>query len=210
MKIARFFGVLFGILGVILLVGTPIVCFVSLDAPAQVAQIPQAGLDCVQEVMDAIAEGDLAKAASRMYGQPDLGVSASPDGPEAQKLWETFRESLSYEFLGPCYATETGFARKAQVSCLKVSSVTEKVTGYAQELLNARIAEATEKEQLYDDSGEFRGDVIDEVMTQALDKALAQDGQMATADMTLELTYRDGVWWVVPDQALLNLLTGGA
>ena len=209
MKIARFFGVLFGILGVILLVGTAILCFVSLDAPTEVAQLPQAGLDCAQEVMDALAEGNWEKAASRMYGQPDLGVSAAPESPEAQKLWQAFQKSLTYEFIGPCYATDTGFARNAMVSALKVSSVTDKVSTYAREMLNERIAAATEMAELYDESGEFRSDLMDEIMTLALDKALAQNGEMEVVDVTLGLIYRDGAWWVVPDQALLKLLTGG-
>ena len=65
MKIARFIGVLFGILGVVLLVGTAVLCFLSLDATAEVAQLPQAGLDCAQEVMDALGSGDWEKAAAR-------------------------------------------------------------------------------------------------------------------------------------------------
>lgn len=210
MKIARFFGVLFGILGVVLLLGTAIVCFVSLDAPTEVAQVPQAGLDCAQEVMDAIAQGDFSKASQRMYGQPDLGVSAAPESPEARKLWQAFQKSFTYEFLGPCYATDTGFARDALVAALKVSSVTGKVSTYARDMLNERIAEATEMGDLYDESGEFRADLMDEIMTLALDKALAQDGEKEAVDVTLELVYRDGAWWAVPDQALLKLLTGGA
>ena len=210
MKIARFFGVLFGILGVILLVGTAILCFVSLDAPTEVAQIPQAGLDCAQEVMDALGSGDWEKAAARMYGQPDLGVSGTPESPEAQKLWQAFRKSLTYEFIGPCYVTDSGFARNVMVSALNVPSVTGKVSVYARELLNARIAAATEMEELYDETGEFRADLMAEIMTQALDKALAQGGEMDTVDVTLGLVCRDGTWWAVPDQALLKLLAGGA
>ena len=210
MKIARFIGVLFGILGVVLLVGTAVLCFLSLDAPAEVTQLPQAGLDCAREVMDAIAQGDFSKASQRMYGQPDLGASASPESPEARKLWQAFQKSFTYEFLGPCYATDTGFARNALVSALNVPSVTGKVSGYARELLNARIAAATEMEELYDETGEFRADLMAEIMTQALDKALAQGGEMDTVDVTLGLVCRDGTWWAVPDQALLKLLAGGA
>ena len=210
MKIARFFGVLFGILGVVLLLGTAIVCFVSLDAQPEVAQVPQAGLDCAQEVMDAIAQGDFSKASQRMYGQPDLGASASPESPEARKLWQAFQKSFTYEFLGPCYATDTGFARNALVSALNVPSVTGKVSVYARELLSERIAAATEMEELYDETGEFRADLMAEIMTQALDKALAQGGEMDTVDVTLGLVCRDGTWWAVPDQALLKLLAGGA
>ena len=210
MKIARFIGVLFGILGVVLLVGTAVLCFLSLDATAEVAQLPQAGLDCAQEVMDALGSGDWEKAAARMYGQPDLGVSGAPESPEAQKLWQAFQKSLTYEFIGPCYATDTGFARSALVSALKVSSVTDKVSTYAREMLNERIAAATEMGELYDENGDFRADLMEKIMTLALDKALAQDGEMEEVDVTLELVYRDGAWWAVPDQALLKLLTGGA
>ncbi len=57
---------------------------------------------------------------------------------------------------------------------------------------------------------EARRRAVEEDFTQALDKALAQGGEMDTVDVTLGLVCRDGTWWAVPDQALLKLLAGGA
>ncbi len=209
MKVARFFAVIFGILGLLVMLGTAGLCFAAIDLPTQVAQVPQAGLDCAKEMMDAIALGDLETASARMYGQPDLGAARVPEDPDSAKLWQAFLGSFSYEFLGPCYATDVGFARDALVSVLDVSAILDGVDGYAREMLQEHINTATEMAELYDETGEFRQDLMDSVMVRALDKAMAEDGRMLTAEVTLGLIYRDGAWWVVPDAALLKLLAGG-
>ena len=41
-------------------------------------------------------------------------------------------------------------------------------------------------------------------------QALSEDAQTVTRDVTLGLIYQDGAWWVVPDQALLKIISGVA
>ena len=52
-------------------------------------------------------------------------------------------------------------------------------------------------------------DLVEEVLSQAVVQALAEDGQLVTRDVTLNLICRDGQWWAVPDQALLQAISGG-
>ena len=47
------------------------------------------------------------------------------------------------------------------------------------------------------------------MLSQAVVQALAEDGQLVTRDVTLNLICRDGQWWAVPDQALLQAISGG-
>ena len=48
-----------------------------------------------------------------------------------------------------------------------------------------------------------------QVLYDALAQAISQDGKTVTRDVTLKLIHRDGQWWVVPDAALLQAITGG-
>lgn len=209
MKIARFFAVIFGFLGTVLMLGSVVLCLVSLDEPVKLAETPAAAAACSEELMEAVAAGDYAAAANVIYGQPDLGVDREPADPAGVMIWDAFVDSISYEFKGPCYATDSGIARDAAITALDIPSVTEKLAQRAHALLTKRVETATDMAQLYDEENNFREDLVAEVLREAVVQALAEDGQLVTQDVTLNLIYRDGQWWAVPDQALLQAISGG-
>ena len=52
--------------------------------------------------------------------------------------------------------------------------------------------------------------MVDQALDGAVTQALSEDAQTVTRDVTLGLIYQDGTWWVVPDQALLQIISGVA
>ena len=77
------------------------------------------------------------------------------------------------------------------------------------DMLQQRVEAATEMEELYDEENNFRQDLIDQVMDQAVEEALQQEHKTVSYDVVLDLVLRDGQWWAVPNQALLAALSGG-
>lgn len=209
MKIARFFAVIFGIVGLVLMLGTTVLCLTSLDAQAALKEVPREAQVCAQELVDAIGSGDLTVAAAKLYGQPDFGAAGTPGDAAAGAVWAAFLDSVSCEFSGNYYATDSGIARKVTVTALNIPSVMENVSSRASALLTQRVNAATEMSELYDENNDFRADLVAEVMAQALDQAMAEDAKTFTREVTLNLTCQDGQWWVVPDGALMQVLSGG-
>ena len=66
MKAARVFAVIFGIVGLVLMVGTAVVCFGALDAPVR-AEVPEAVQECAAEVVQLLNEGDLNNVRLKLY-----------------------------------------------------------------------------------------------------------------------------------------------
>ena len=209
MKIARFFAVLFGLIGTVLMLGAVVLCLVSLDEPVKLAETPAAAVACSEKLMEAVAAGDYTAAANVIYGQPDLGVDREPADVEGAMIWDAFVDSISYEFKGECYATDSGIARDAAITALDIPSVTENLAQRAHALLTKRVETATDMAQLYDEENNFREDLVDGVLSEAVEQALAEDSKLVTRNVTLNLIYRDGQWWVVPDQTLLQTISGG-
>lgn len=209
MKIAKFFAGIFGAIGTILLVGSIGLCLFSLNAPTRMGQIPQGAVDCSAAVEEAIARKAYARLEECIYGQPELGLEGAPEDPMAAEVWELQENSLQFSWVGECYMDGTTLCRDAEVSYLEVASVTEDLPARAHALLTQRVEEATEMEQLYDESGEFREDLVQQVLQEALDQACAEDAKTITARTTVQLVHRDGQWWAVPDGALLTALSGG-
>lgn len=209
MKIAKFVSAVFGALGAVLMVGTVLLCLTSLNADVKVKKLPDAAVACTENLKTALESGDYVSAGNLMYGQPDLGADRDPADPAGVLVWDAFTDSISVFFGGECYATDSGLSRDMTVTTLDISSVTGALAEHAHALLTARVEGAEEMTELYDEENNFREELVNEVLQEAVVQALAEDAQTVTYDVTLNLIYRDGQWWVVPDQALLDAISGG-
>ena len=210
MKIARFFSVIFGIFGILLLVGSICLCLFSLKAPVRVLELPQEAVNTSEAFAQALNDGDLTAAAQYIYGQPDLGATGTPEDPETAAVWDAFLNSISFEYTGKLMAVDAGLARTASVTTLDIAGVTEKLPERTQALVNQKIVSAESLTEVYDETGSFREELVTEILRQALQQSLDQDARTVSREVTVKLINRDGKWWVVPDQALLQALSGVA
>lgn len=205
----KIFSLLLGLVGLCLMVGTLVLCLCSLDAEPVLVELPKAAEERAEALLEAIAEGDYAVAAGMMQGQPDLGADRAPADEVGVLVWDAFVDSLVYTFPGDFYAVDTGLARDVTVTCLDISSVTENLPQRTQLILEQRVSEAEELTAVYEESGAYREDVISEVLLEAAAQALEEDAKTISRELTLKLVYQDDQWWVVPDQALLEVISGG-
>lgn len=209
MKFAKTCSMIFAAVGAALMLGTIVLCLFSLDAPVEMIGMPKEAMACAEEMMDALAEGDFASAAQRMYGQPELGAEGIPSDAMAAQVWEAFLESISYEFVGVCYAEDSGIYRDVSITALDIQAVMESLPNRVSALAAQKMEAAEDMEALYDESGHFRPELVQEVLQEALDQALEDTASTVSYDATLKMIHRDGKWWVVPDQALLQAISGG-
>ncbi len=205
MKIAKVFGGIFGAIGTVLLIGSFALCLVSLNAPARMERAPEGAVSCTEQMARAISGKQFDILEECLYGQPDLGLEQT----KASEIWELYEQNLAFSWQGDCYADHGGIFRKGTVTYLDVPGVLENLQTRAHDLMTQRVETATEMEQLYDETGEFRQDLVELVMGEALAACLAQDAKTVTADVTVELVRRDGTWFAVPDTALFRALAGG-
>ena len=163
----------------------------------------------VTAMMDAVCQGDYEQAAAVIYGTPDLGVNREAADPVGVLIWEAFQESLSYELVGDCYPTEQGLAQNVTVTCLDITSVTASLGDRSRKMLEQRVAEAEDVSEIYDENNEYREDFVMEVLYDAAKDALREDAREKKLELTVNLSYQDGVWWVIADEALLDAISGG-
>lgn len=210
MKLGKILAPIFGVLGLVLMITTTGVCLMSLDAQPR-GEVPQEAADCAVAMLNDIAQGDFSAAAERMYGTPDLGVNENLT-EEATAVWQIFRTGIRCSIPAGTEqytVSGTGFAVEAEVSVPQIESITDSLTAHARDLMNQRIAAAEEMADIYDENNDFRQDVIEEVMAQAVALALEEEPEYQTCQTTLRLIREDDRWWVVPDDTLLKALSGG-
>ena len=185
----------FAILGLCILVGTAYFCLTSLNGNAIMVKTPEAAQLCSENLMSAIENGDFQTASGYLYGQVDLGVNREPAGQLGARLWNAFEDSITYEFIGDCYATSTGAARDVWITTLDPASVNSHLSQRAEELAETMDTEAE--------------DFMDQLLLDALEEALKKDATTVTRKIQLNLVYQNGQWWVVPDAALIQAISGG-
>lgn len=208
MKIARFFAYVFACIGILLLIGSMGFFLLNRNADVRVLELPREAVSCSEDFARALNDGNLEAAAQYIYGQPDLGVDMVPENPESALLWEAFRDSIAVELKEDWTVEQGSLVRTCSITTLDVSVVVGKLRERVPSVLDRRIASAQNLAEIYDEQNNYREELIAQVLQEALQQALAQDAESMTRDVTLKLVNRDGHWWVVPHQNLLQILTG--
>lgn len=209
MKITKLFAALFALAGLALGCFTGWLGFTYRNAEPVLLEQPEAASQTAQKLLDSVCAGDYTAAQALLYGTPELGVDRDAADHVGQVLWDAFVGSLSYEFMDEYYATDSGLARDIRITGLDMSSVTASLRERAQALLKERVENATDVSQIYDENNEYREDFAMEVLCDAMEQAMAEDARYISWDVTLNLVYRDGQWWIMPDDALLEAISGG-
>lgn len=179
------------------------------DADPVLLVPPEEATHQVVGLMDAVCAGDFDKATTYLQGQPDLGVDREATDPVGVLIWEALCDSMSYELVGECYATEEGLAQNLTVSYMDITSVTATLKQRSEALLEQRVAEAEDPYDVYDENLQYREDVVMEVLYAAAEDALAEDATTTTVDLTVNMVYQNEIWWIIADTNLLDAISGG-
>ena len=111
--------------------------------------------------------------------------------------------------MGELYATDSGVAQNITVTTLDMGSVTANLKERSEKLLERRVKAAEDPDEVYDENNEYREDFVMQVLYDATVQALNQDAKTVTSDVTINMIYENGQWWIVSDPALLSAITGG-
>lgn len=209
MKRSSGISALFGVVGICAAAAGIFLSLTCKTASPILVEQPQAARMQAAALLDAVCEEDMAKAGSLMYGTPSLGADRDPADAVGGLLWDAFIDSMAYEIQGECYATDSGVALDVTITALDLNSVTATLKDRSQAKLEARVAEAENAEDVYDENGDYREDFVMQVLYDSAQDALAQDARMVSRDVTLSLVFDDGQWWIMPESSLLEAISGG-
>ena len=207
--VKNLFSVLLAAIGLGAAAAAIFLCMKFVDAKPMLLTPPDVARSKVIMLMNAVAEGNYEEASQAIYGTPDLGVNREAGDEVGIMIWDAFEGSLTFELVGDCYTTDQGLAQKVSVTCLDVTSVTANLKERAQTLLEQRMEAASNVSEIYDENNEYWEDFVMAVLNDAVKDALEEDAKQMTVELTVNLSYQDGKWWVVADEALFNAISGG-
>lgn len=207
MKYAKYLSVFFAVIAAVLIAATALgyVCFHS--QPPMI-QTPVVEAEAKTEMlMEAICNADDAALEESLYGKPQLQWNQEAAWLST-RLWQAYTDSMSYEFSGPCYSTESGIFRDVTVTALDVPALSPKIQERFQLLLEPYMTVSRYDTEINDENGDLRQEFTAQVLHQAVEEILLEENACTSYQITLELTFQDGQWWVVPKQPLVDIIAG--
>lgn len=181
----------------------------NINAEPILLEVPEAAEDRAMAMMDALCRGDYAAVSVALYGQPELGMDRDAADPVGVLFHDAYEKSLAYRQVRECYATGSGVAMDVQVTALDIRSLTGALRQQSQALLAQRVEAAADISEVYDESGNYREDVVMEVLYTAAEQLLEGNVASVTKDVTLECVFENGQWWIVPEDTLLEIIGCG-
>ena len=208
MRRRYFFANILLALGLAIALAVAGLAILAKDSSPQMLLSPDGAKRTADKMMAAFCDGDYAAASAFIYGSPSLGSEPENSNLAVELIWTAFRESMEYEISGECYVRESGVSVDVTLRALDPSAVILSMEGHAKELLGRRIAAAEDVSELYDADNNFRQEIIDKVLRDATMQSLADNKTYQEYIVTLNLIPEQGKWWVLPDEALQNALSG--
>lgn len=208
MKVSKLASAVFAVVGTVLLVGPIVTGFAALNSPTRAVKPTQEANVCAQSVLRALDDGDLSKVGEYLYGKPSLGLDREPATTEGKQLWDAYRDSIAVTTDENCYGEGTNIYQTAQVTHMDIAQTLSGLDRRAGELLKETLDAQEDPAALLGEDGQIPEKLRQELRTQALRDALAEP-KTVTAQITFQLIEQDGQWWALPDQAMLDILSGG-
>jgi hypothetical protein len=207
--IKKLLSVVFAIVGILAAAAAVNLGLSNRNADPVLLEPPLEAKHQVIGLMDAVCQGDFSAASTYLQGQPSLGVDREATDKVGVLIWDAFCDSMSYELVGECYVTEDGLAQGAKLTCLDITSVTATLKERSQVLLEQRVEEAEDLDDVYDEKFQYREDFVMNVLYDAAVAALKEDAKTMTTELTLKLSYQGDQWLIIGDKDLLDAISGG-
>lgn len=195
----RIFSAVFLILGAMVLLGTPALVLGSLDKPAALIFTSGDAAACVEELTDALSQGDFAAAEGRIYGLSDAQNVWEPADDASALIWQAYLDSIECTAAADGYTTQTGMAWDVTVSTLDISEVAAAASERAKAILEE---EAARNAHILSDPQKTA------LLREAARQAIAKETGSIVRDIQLNLIRTNGAWYVLPDEQLLLILSG--
>ena len=177
----------------------------NLEADPILLEVPEEARAQALNLLDAMCSGDYAAVSQRLYGQPDLGMNRKPADDVGELFFDAYAKSLRYELIRDCYATADGVALDVRITALDIGAVLPLLRQQAQDLLEQRVEEAEDVSQVYNENGEYLESLVEEVLRTSAAQVVERGSDVST-ELTLECVFKDGQWWILPEDTLLDII----
>ena len=165
--------------------------------------------ETVSRFFEAVVAEDYDTAYACLGNYAGLGLEYVPETEDGKLLYDALKQSYGFTLRGDVARDGMKATQTVAFMHLNLNAVKNDASERMAALLQTK-AEERGREQIYDASGAVRPAVMDEVYREALQQALDTGTRYYTSsDLTVQLEYIDGQWFITADSPLISALSGG-
>lgn len=165
--------------------------------------------DVVNSFYTAALSGNYTDAYSHLKDYTTLGLENSPEDKYSEKIYEALQNSYSYELTGEASINEFKADQTISFTYLKINDISEDISSRIDGLIEERVKQLT-WHQIYDDNGDYRTDLLDEVYNTAFNEAIKNtDKYLVTAEYIVSLEYIGDTWMIIVNDDMTYCFAGG-
>lgn len=165
--------------------------------------------DTVTKFYDALISGDYTTAYSCLSDYTGLGLEVAPDDENAAQIYEALKASYEYTLSGSAKVDKLSATQSVRFKYLDLESLEDSVEDGVMRNLE-KIVKSRPGSEVYDENNKYLPSVTAEAYSASLQSVLSHANSYYTADtIDIDLTYSNGQWLIVTNQAMLNALMGG-
>lgn len=177
-------GLVFSFL-TLLVIGTGLSGKVWITGPEEIP-------DAVDAVMTSIQTGDWVRLEEMVSGNPELTPKVGAEDSAEKMIWDAYRDSLQWSCEEPFRIHGSLITQKVSITCMDIPSITDAISTMLSSADSTGFDAATQTEFLHT------------VAAHVLESELP----MIRREITLTFQRNQGHWMLVPNNALLMLLSG--
>ena len=148
--------------------------------------------DAVDAVMTSIQTGDWVRLEEMVSGNPELTPKVGAADSAEKMIWDAYRNSLQWSCEEPFRIHSSLITQKVSVTCMDIPGITDAISTMLSSADSTGFDAATQTEFLHT------------VAAHVLESELP----MIRREITLTFQRNQGHWMLVPNNALLKLLSG--
>ena len=153
---------------------------------------PEGIPDAVDAVMTSIQTGDWVRLEEMISGNPELTPKVGAADSAEKMIWDAYRNSLQWSCEEPFRLHGSLITQKVSVTCMDIPGITDAISTMLSSADSTGFDAATQTEFLHT------------VAAHVLESELP----MIRREITLTFQRNQGHWMLVPNNALLKLLSG--
>ena len=183
-------------------------CFPAMDGITLSTVHEEGAPEAVEAFFQALENGDAAAADAWLaYGAQSGLLTVETDEMHAAAL-DALKASWEHKTIGDCTTEKASAWQEVQIRVLDFSKMEKDLqTETRVQLLD--LARSMDREEVYDDAGNYRPAVAGQAYDRAMIRLLEQpQGYYNTFNCRVELTLTKDGWRIVPTKNLISMLSG--
>ena len=183
--------------------------YISLHLGLFFVKAPGDPLDAVRGFYDNVVSGNYAAAVSYVSGCDGISFEETSASPGGELLKAALKESISYNIVSAPVTNGLTSSVSVNVCHLDTKEVIEDASGLLEDILKEKVETMT-VDELYDEEGGYRPDVMNDVYAEAIEQTLVnKEKYMKQETVTVVLSYKNDRWIIEYNESMIRGLNGG-